>query len=190
MSHSTSASSFSMSHSSGTTSSSSVSHTSVSTQITPTPYSSSSLSHSISATSSPWTFAVKWSATDCSGLLSTLTATTCRLESWMPKRRNDSAIYILMSNCWIFRGPLRLTLLFGDSEKTTSEWTLRLFSRSDSESEMALKQAASTWLLESRTEASKNAYSKSELPSSSCWRRKPAFWTFLKRPTWIGESGR
>lgn len=41
-----------------------------------------------------------------------------------------------------------------------------------------------------RTEASRNAYSKSELPSRSCWRRKAEFWTFLKSDSWIGESGR
>ena len=55
---------------------------------------------------------------------------------------------------------------------------------------MALKQAASTWLLETRTEASRKAYSKSVLPSRSCWRRKAAFWTFLKRQAWMGELGR
>jgi hypothetical protein len=55
---------------------------------------------------------------------------------------------------------------------------------------MALKQAANTWLLETKTEASRKAYSKSVLPSSSCWRRKAAFWTFLKRQAWMGEFGR
>jgi hypothetical protein len=55
---------------------------------------------------------------------------------------------------------------------------------------MALKHAASTWLVEIKTEASKNAYSKSVLPWRSCWRRKVEFLTLLKRQTWMGVLGR
>jgi hypothetical protein len=55
---------------------------------------------------------------------------------------------------------------------------------------MALKHAASTWLVEIKTEASRKAYSKSALPSRSCWRRKVEFWTSLKRQTWMGVLGR
>jgi hypothetical protein len=80
--------------------------------------------------------------------------------------------------------------LLGDKAKTISECTLRVFRRPLSESEMALKHAASTWLVDIRTEASRKAYSKSLLPSRSCWRRKVEFWTWLNRQTWIGVLGR
>jgi hypothetical protein len=55
---------------------------------------------------------------------------------------------------------------------------------------MALKHAASTWLVEIKTEASRKAYSKLELPSRSCWRRNVEFWTSLRRQTWMGVLGR
>lgn len=73
---------------------------------------------------------------------------------------------------------LMLTLLFGDSEKTISECTLRLLRRSFTRSLIALKHAASTWFLEETAEASRKAYSKSVLPSRSCRRRNAAFLTF------------
>ena len=80
-------------------------------------------------------------------------------------------------------------MLFGERAKTISEWTLRLFMRALSISLTALKQADKTCFLDNSTDASRKAYSKLVLPSSSCWRRKPAFCTSRKRHTWRGCCG-
>lgn len=79
-----------------------------------------------------------------------------------------------------------LTLLLGDNANTISECTLRVFKRWFNRSLIDRKQLASTWFFDSKIEASRNAYSKSVLPSKSCRRRKDAFWTCSKRQMWSG----